>query len=96
MESLNCNNSCWVYLIEAADEHNIEVAYDLRLSRILDKTDNGLHRLVYLRRFSNPLDAIGHKLLLESVSQQSLKRLIKMNNPDNKNLRSEIFINYEL
>ncbi len=34
-------------------------------------------RVVYLRAFDDPLDALGHKLLLEQLSNDSLLRLIR-------------------
>ena len=77
---------CWVCLIQQLSGY--EVSFVLNLSKIfwLDEPT----RLVYFRRFDNLIDGIGHKLLLENISEQSLRRLITKNNPDNRNLIQEI------
>lgn len=40
--------------------------------------------VVYLRPFSDPVDALGHKLLLEQLSAASLRRLIRNYNINHK------------
>ena len=48
------------------------------------------HRLVYLKQFDNFFDGIGHKLFLEQLSWTSLRRFIKLRNPEQKDLKKHI------
>lgn len=44
-------------------------------------------RSVYLREFSDPIDALGHKLLLEQLSAASLRRFIRTYNVKHKTIK---------
>ena len=46
--------------------------------------------LLYIRAFTDIHAAIGHKLFLESLSIQSLERMVRCGNPDEEDLRMEV------
>lgn len=71
---------CWVYILEGkyfphkqrilfcGDEN-----YELSVATHLGKGE----QLVYCRQFDNVLDALAHKLMLESLSKETATHLIK-------------------
>jgi hypothetical protein len=68
---------CYIYI--ARRRAGARIAY--RIGYSVDG-GGGLHPapgegIVYLRPFSDPIDALGHKLLLEQLSIASLRRLIR-------------------
>lgn len=46
--------------------------------------------VVYYRIFSNHIDALGHKLLLQTLSKETLWRIINVDNPEHINLHIEL------
>ncbi|MDL2241945.1 hypothetical protein LJB91_03465 [Bacteroidales bacterium OttesenSCG-928-L03] len=93
----NNETSCWVY-VQKDGAGDYDVLFDLDLPGKIRREDESDNRLVYCRKFENILDGIGHKLLLESISKPSLQRMIRINNPENKDLKLDIlkdsFINH--
>lgn len=77
----------WVYLTPNDSGTGYHIAFDIDL---LHKIETEKIDLRYYRKFDNLLDGLAHKLLLETISGQSLQRIIWNNNPDNKNLATEI------
>jgi hypothetical protein len=54
------------------------------------QTDCDGTKLVYLRMFDDFSAAIGYKLFLEQISAQSLRRIVRIYNPEMKDLRGEL------
>ncbi|MDL2243350.1 hypothetical protein LJB84_00700 [Bacteroidales bacterium OttesenSCG-928-J19] len=85
--------SCWVYL-QKDKEGDYDISFSLDLPGKISREEEDLNPLVYVRRFNNIIDGIGHKLLLESISKPSLQRMIRINNPENKDLKLEVINTY--
>ncbi|MDR1557650.1 MAG: hypothetical protein LBS88_11590 [Tannerellaceae bacterium] len=57
---------------------NCQIGYTMNLSECMKQINNSDIQLVYLRKFDDFRDAIGHKLFLEEISNASLQRIIRM------------------
>ena len=66
----------WVYILQKGTKPEYRIGYATDLSPITDESNLHGVKLVYTRRFQHPLEALGHKLLLENVSKASLERII--------------------
>ncbi|MDR1644772.1 MAG: hypothetical protein LBS05_02950 [Tannerellaceae bacterium] len=81
MEAPSCTNGstpCWIYILQEGKETDYQIGYTLDLPERMRKVKGNGARLVYLRKFDDISDAIGHKLFLEEISQASLRRIIRM------------------
>ena len=63
-----------VYILEADTTPRYTVHHAINLPNIIE---NSTSKLIYYRSFDNLLDALGHKLLLEQLSEASLTRIIR-------------------
>lgn len=81
------NDECWVYLTPSKTSSGYDVVFEMDLPH---KIEREKIYLLYFRKFDNLLDGLAHKLLLETISRQSLLRIVKNSNPDNRDLTSEI------
>lgn len=64
-----------IYILLNNKTQKCQIYYTMNPSKIEEPTIPNL-KLVYVRRFDNMIDALGHKLLLEKISASSLKRFI--------------------
>ena len=85
------NTICWVYIYTDGKkaEGSFRIAYHLDLREEMKRL-SGDAKLISFRRFHNIADALGHKLLLEHLSRDSLDELILRMNPNGADLRREI------
>lgn len=82
------NTACWVYLFRNQGEVLLQIGYSLYLPE-LARDSRRIH-LLYYKGFSNIIDGLGYKLLLEHLSKDSLRRIICDGNPRYKDLSAEI------
>ncbi len=73
--------SAWVYVLQSHERGGCRVGQSADLRDLVRWEHKDDERVVYLRPFADPLDALGHKLLLEQLSDASLQRLIQMRKP---------------
>lgn len=80
--------TCWVYITETGILRRRTIAFclddDLRVC--VARLRKQKQSLVYYRRFGNMVDALAHKMLLESLGYGSVKRMIREMNPQHLNL----------
>ena len=80
--------ACWVYITETGILRRRTIAFclddDLRVC-VAQMRKQG-QSLVYCRRFGNMVDALAHKMLLESLGRGSVKKMIREMNPQYINL----------
>ena len=89
---LDCR-PCWVYVSEAkSGAGQLQVGYSRTLPGMLAGT--GEHRLLYYRQFSTISDGLGHKLLLEELSTESLLLTIRVVNPAMNDLHTDFIMNH--
>jgi predicted GIY-YIG superfamily endonuclease len=69
---------CWIYILLDRKEMNYQIGYTLNLPERMKQVNGKDTQLVYLRKFDDANDAIGHKLFLEEISRASLQRIIRM------------------
>jgi hypothetical protein len=67
----NFSNSCYIYIVQDGNRKEYKIRYSLNLPE---------KNIVYLRMFDDFVDAMGHKLFLENISKNSLKRFINLHN----------------
>lgn len=77
----------WIYILKEENTALFNINYAVNYPDGIEQTKA---KLVYYRCYDNIIDALGHKLFLEQISKASLKRIIKMQNPKNKNLWNRI------
>ena len=76
IEKVHSNDYC-IYILFNNKTRKCQIYYATNPSGIKEQTEPNL-KLVYVRWFDNMIDALGHKLLLEKISNSSLKRIIRM------------------
>ncbi|MDF9828900.1 hypothetical protein [Parabacteroides sp. PF5-6] len=82
---------CWVYIAEKEKSaEGLQVGFCRSLPVMLERT--GHDKLLYYRQFSTPTDALGHKLLLEELSGESLQLTISSINPEMRDLHNDFII----
>lgn len=80
--------NCWVYILrEKPEAKGMEIAYALSLKDLLHHARNA--NLLYYRQFNQVSEAMGHKLLLENLSPDSLYSYITRMNPEMRDLCEE-------
>lgn len=85
---IDSNDSCWVYIQKIKNRtFRVELAVDIerRISGL-----NSSCSIIYCKQFSSTISALGHKLLLDQLSNSSLLRIIKKENPELTNLRDTL------
>lgn len=84
---------CWVYAVESK---GCPLSIGIAINMLLQVKEIGLlfkergYRLIYCKQFPDTISALGHKLLLEHISPQSVMCIIKEENPDLNDLRNTI------
>ena len=90
---MDSTDFCWVYvLVTKGKLLSIEMAVNIKQRLGELNMGNEHYRLIYCRLFTNTISALGHKLLLEHLSHQSVMRIIKKENPGLLDLRSSITV----
>jgi hypothetical protein len=94
----NASTPCWIYILQGESNAEYQIGYTMKWGR--DMARNGRDvacrvstnegKLMYLRMFDDFVDAFGHKLFLENISTRSLRRFVRMHNPDLNDLRETI------
>ena len=79
----------WVTVVRDLSLDKYRVGYCVNLHTVL-KRISAYDTLLYICAFTDMCTAIGHKLFLESLSAQSLERIIRRRNPDEEDLRLEV------
>lgn len=71
------STTCYIYVTRR--RAGARTAYQVGYSADMDSGSRlaAAEGVVYMRPFSDPIDALGHKLLLEQLSDASLRRLIR-------------------
>lgn len=86
-----CCTPCWVYVSEKKNPAGqLRVGYCRTLPVMLAHTAED--SLLYYRQFSTLSDGLGHKLLLEELSSQSLYLTIQSINPEMRDLHDDFII----
>lgn len=67
--------NCWVLVLKHKAVSNYRIVFTLRQPEQM--MFGATEKLMYSRHFDNVIDALGHKLLLENISDESIKRLIR-------------------
>lgn len=70
------NTYYWVYILEADAKPRYTVYHALNRPAI---SENLSGKLIYSRSFDNLIDSLGHKLLMEQLSEASITRIIRAN-----------------
>lgn len=80
--------TCWVYITETGILRRRTIAFclDDDLGECVARLRKRRQSLVYCRHFGNMMDALAHKMLLESLGRGSVKRIIREMNPQHLNL----------
>lgn len=76
---------CWVYITRKAEGNSRQIKYTVDLNSKLHGIQDAA--LIYYRSFDNVMDALGHKLLLENLSTQSVDCIIRKTNPRMQDLK---------
>ncbi|MDX9853317.1 MAG: hypothetical protein RBS81_06015 [Tenuifilaceae bacterium] len=79
----------WVFIIINMNTQELNIGLTLNPSKRITRI-SAAERLVYYRGFTNPFDAIAHKHILEELSKESILHNVTQQNPNLKNLISEI------
>ena len=74
----------WVYILEREDGYR-SVHYTFDLVRVVSFLPLNL-RLLFYRGFFDPMDSIAYKVFIENLSPQSIDRIVRMKNPELRNL----------
>jgi hypothetical protein len=80
---------CWIYILQ--DDSNAEYQIGYAMKDVARHVSTHEGKLVYLRIFDDFTDAIGHKLFLEQISTPSLRRIVRMHNPELNDLKETIY-----
>jgi hypothetical protein len=88
----NTNSSlpCWIYILQGNSNADYQVGYTVNLPERIQQMNACGGKLVYLRIFNDFIDAIGHKLFLEQITTPSLRRIVRMHNPELNDLKETI------
>lgn len=87
--SINTEPLGWVYIIINCITQELSIGVTLNPAKRINRvTEN--EKLVYYRGFTNPFDAIAHKHMLEELSKETIMHNVTQQNPNLKNLISEI------
>lgn len=88
--NLFMNINCWVYILQQRQASGaMRITFALTAKEMLREAEYA--ELVYYRQFTQVAEAMGHKLLLENLSPDSLYSYITQTNPEMKNLNEEFF-----
>jgi len=80
--------NCWVYILQKKEEtKNPEIAYTISFKDLLRQCRDA--ELLYYRQFNQMTEAMGHKLLLENLSADSLYVYITQMNPEMTDLSKD-------
>ena len=90
MEKQTESTICWVYVLQTCSKSRLSIGYTTDIMKQLEKTNYKIQRLIYARSFDEISLAIGHKLFLENISAISLRRFIKTNNPELKDIQKKL------
>jgi hypothetical protein len=92
----NFSTSYSIYILQDSKTANYQIGYTTNNGNDATSNDGACHaatnegKLMYLRMFDDFVDAFGHKLFLEQISIPSLRRFVRMHNPDLNDLRETI------
>ncbi len=75
----------WVYILYNTMSKDLSIGLSFNLALQFGSLDK-LEKIVYYRSFINSFDALAHKHLLESLSNESIMHNIKEINPSLSNL----------
>ena len=79
-DSNNDTVSCWVCVLQ--DTNQFHIIYTRNIQYCTQQYKSNTLKLVYYRGFREIIDGLGHKLFLETLSHNSIKRFVMVR--DNK------------
>ena len=82
------HTNCWVYILQQKQAPKaLRIAFAMTAKEMLHQTSPA--ELLYYRQFTQVSEAMGHKLLLENLSADSLYSCIQHLNPLMRDLNEE-------
>lgn len=83
------HNNYWVAVFCQASTDACLVRYSIDIKSLLENIDKA-YKPVYVKCYKDMYDALGHKLFLDTVSAETLMRIIKRQNPEKIDLREKL------
>lgn len=74
------NETFCIYILQNGKDTTYTIGYTTDLPNVIEELSD-IGNIIYVRRFQNSMDALGHKLFLEKISKPSLRRIIHRQNP---------------
>lgn len=68
----------WVYIVEN-ERGEIAIGFSVEMSKTLTEISIRKEKISYLRPFGEPFDGLAHKHLLDSLSQDTVRYLVRRN-----------------
>ena len=82
------HNQYWVTVFCNTSTDTYSVHYSINIHNLLSKLAAATI-LVYVKCYNDMCDALGHKLFLDTISADTLKRIIKLQNPERTDMRNK-------
>lgn len=85
---------CWVYIIEVNDSHDIRFTTDLERSvkfiTTRKKSILSSNKILFFREFPDSLSALGYRIMLTKLSENSLIKVILQYNPNKEDMTDKL------
>jgi hypothetical protein len=79
-DSNNDITSCWVCVLQDTNTNAFHINYTRNIQQYTQQYENSTLKLIYYRGFHEIIDGLGHKLFLETLSPNSIKRFVTAHN----------------
>lgn len=79
-------NQYWVTVFCNTSTDTYSVHYSIDIHKLLSRLAAATI-LVYVKCYNDMCDALGHKLFLDTISADTLKRIIRLQNPKRADMR---------